>query len=78
MRRDLYHHTLGVLKDSKTPRKLLSQKSGDNDLQPSENTCKPLETPIKVHMSALQRQMMELQVQYSKKDSFNVFCPCSL
>jgi hypothetical protein len=52
----MYQHTLGVLKDAKTPRKLLAGRSGTG------NNSTSGVTPVKEHMTVLQRQMAELQV----------------
>ena len=61
----MYQHTLGILKDAKTPRKLLVGQSS------AVNNSASGVTPIKEHMTVLQRQMAELQVSlylYSSHD----------
>ena len=61
--REIYQHTLGILRDAKTPRKLLSKKAAEQQHTTESLSCnQPSEPPAHV-LSALQMQIMELQTQ---------------
>ena len=70
--RELYQHTLGILKDAKTPRMLLCHTQAHD----KNSKFSAPETPIKVHVGALQRQMTELQVRKIPKQHVFPSTPC--